>query len=114
LSRISKSLFSPLVGRGFINFFLNTRYTSTMPQEIGTITALYRYPVKSMAGELLESSELGWQGLVGDRRLAFRRTEEKNGFPWLTASKLRELILFKPFTPDEFALEAASNLKEKR
>ncbi|MFY8001754.1 MAG: MOSC domain-containing protein [Candidatus Kapaibacteriota bacterium] len=81
-----------------------------MPQEIGTITALYRYPVKSMAGELLESSELGWQGLVGDRRLAFRRTEEKNGFPWLTASKLRELILFKPFTPDGFALEAASNL----
>lgn len=74
-----------------------------MLQEIGTITALYRYPVKSMAGELLESSELGWHGLAGDRRLAFRRIGETNGFPWLTASKLPELILFKPYTPNEAA-----------
>jgi uncharacterized protein len=72
-----------------------------MQKEIGTITALYRYPVKSMAGVSLNSSELGWHGLVGDRRLAFRRIGEANGFPWLTASKLRELVLFKPFTPNE-------------
>lgn len=81
-----------------------------MVQEIGTITALYRYPVKSMAGELLESSELGWHGLAGDRRLAFRRIGETNGFPWLTASKLPELIRFKPYTPNDAASRDAPYL----
>ena len=74
-----------------------------MQKEIGIITAITRYPVKSMAGEPVESIELGWQGLAGDRRLAFRRIEEKNGFPWLTASKLPELILFKPHRVSEVA-----------
>jgi uncharacterized protein YcbX len=70
--------------------------TASVRQEIGFIKALYRYPIKSMAGESITSSEIGWHGLAGDRRLAFRRIGETNGFPWLTASKLRELILFKP------------------
>ncbi|MBL7989882.1 MAG: MOSC domain-containing protein [Candidatus Kapabacteria bacterium] len=81
-----------------------------MLREVGTITALYRYPVKSMAGESVESLELLWHGLVGDRRLAFRRVGETNGFPWLTASKLPELILFKPQTPHEIATGAAYKL----
>lgn len=85
-------------------------HDSTMQREVGTITALYRYPVKSMAGESVESLELLWHGLVGDRRLAFRRIGETNGFPWLTASKLPELILFKPHTPHESATSAASTL----
>jgi uncharacterized protein YcbX len=49
-----------------------------------------------MSGELLEVADLGWHGLDGDRRLAFRRVEDRGGFPWLTASKLPELILFAP------------------
>lgn len=81
-----------------------------MLREVGTITALYRYPVKSMAGESVESLELLWHGLVGDRRLAFRRIGETGGFPWLTASKLPELILFKPQTPHEFLTSAAHTL----
>ena len=64
--------------------------------EIGRVEALYRYPVKSMAGERLEAAELGWHGLEGDRRLALRRVEDRGGFPWLTASKLAELLLFTP------------------
>jgi uncharacterized protein YcbX len=67
-----------------------------MPIKIGEIEALFRYPVKSMSGELLEVANLGWHGLDGDRRLAFRRTDDRSGFPWLTASKLPELILFAP------------------
>ena len=67
-----------------------------MATEIGRIEALYRYPVKSMRGERLESATLGWHGLEGDRRLALRRLEERGGFPWLTASKLPELVLFAP------------------
>ena len=67
-----------------------------MPIKIGEVEALFRYPVKSMSGEPLEGAELGWHGLDGDRRLAFRRVDDRGGFPWLTAGKLPELILFAP------------------
>jgi uncharacterized protein len=67
-----------------------------MPIEIGQIEAIFRYPVKSMRGEALDAATLSWHGLDGDRRLAFRRLDEHDGFPWLTASKLPELILFTP------------------
>ena len=64
--------------------------------EIGQVEAIFRYPVKSMAGERLEVGHLGWHGLEGDRRLAFRRIDDRSGFPWLTASKLPDLLLFAP------------------
>jgi uncharacterized protein YcbX len=67
-----------------------------MPIKIGEVEALFRYPVKSMSGEPLEVADLGWHGLEGDRRLAFRRVDDRSGFPWLTASKFPELILFAP------------------
>lgn len=67
---------------------------------IGRIQAIYRYPVKSMAGELLQQTSLGLHGVEGDRRLAFRRVSEKGGFPWLTAGKLPELLLYKPVRQD--------------
>jgi uncharacterized protein YcbX len=67
-----------------------------MPIEIGHVEAIFRYPVKSMGGERLEVAELGWHGLEGDRRLAFRRIDDRSGFPWLIASKLPELLLFAP------------------
>ncbi len=49
-----------------------------------------------MAGERLEVADLGWHGLEGDRRLAFRRIDNHSGMPWLTASKLPDLLLFAP------------------
>ena len=64
--------------------------------EIGHVEAIFRYPVKSMAGERLEVANLGWYGLDGDRRLAFRRIDNCSGMPWLTASKLPDLLLFAP------------------
>jgi uncharacterized protein YcbX len=64
--------------------------------KVGEVEALFRYPVKSMSGEPIEVADLGWHGLEGDRRLAFRRPDDRGGFPWLTASKLPELILFAP------------------
>jgi len=60
------------------------------------VEAIFRYPVKSMASERLEAAQLGWHGLDGDRRLAFRRMEDRSGFPWLSASRLPELLLFAP------------------
>ena len=56
---------------------------------IGEVEAPFRSPVKSMSGELLEVADLGWHGLDGDRRLAFRRADDRGGFPWLSAGKLR-------------------------
>ena len=67
-----------------------------MKNEIGRIKALFRYPIKSMAGVGLNEAQLGLHGLEGDRRFAFRRLAEQGGFPWLTASRLNEMILFKP------------------
>jgi len=64
--------------------------------EIGQVEAIFRYPVKSMGGERLEVANLGWHGLEGDRRLAFRRVDDRSGMPWLTASKLPDLLLFAP------------------
>jgi uncharacterized protein len=64
--------------------------------EIGLVEAIFRYPVKSMAGERLEDATLGWYGIDGDRRLALRRTDNHSGMPWLTAGKLPELVLFAP------------------
>lgn len=71
--------------------------------KIGDVEALYRYPVKSMGGERLDLADLGWHGLDGDRRLALRRPGDQNGFPWLTASKLPELIRFAPVRSDASA-----------
>ncbi len=64
--------------------------------EIAQVEALFRYPVKSMGGERLEVAELGWHGVEGDRRLAFRKVDDRGGFPWLTAGKLPDLLLFAP------------------
>lgn len=64
--------------------------------EIGCVEAIFRYPVKSMAGERLEVANLGWHGFDGDRRLAFRRANDHSGMPWLTASKLPDLLRFVP------------------
>ena len=49
--------------------------------ELGRISAIFRYPVKSMAGELLDVAKLSLHGIEGDRRLAFRRVADKSGVP---------------------------------
>lgn len=77
-----------------------------MPIKVGEVEALFRYPVKSMAGERLLAADLGWHGLDGDRRLAFRRLDDRGGFPWLTASRLPELLLFTPLPPEPDAAAA--------
>ena len=67
-----------------------------MLPQIGHVEAIFRYPVKSMRGEQLDVANLGWHGLDGDRRLAFRRIHDRSGFPWLTAGKVPDLVLFAP------------------
>jgi uncharacterized protein len=73
--------------------------------KVGHVEEIFRYPVKSMAGERLEAATLGWHGLDGDRRLAFRRIEDHSGMPWLTASKLPDLLRFVPQRREDGAQE---------
>src|SRR2546425_9015992 len=66
--------------------------------EIGHVEAIFRYPVKSMGGERLELAKLGWHGLDGDRRLAFRRIDDRSGFSSLAFShspRIRRIPLLK-------------------
>ena len=58
-----------------------------------------------MAGEPLDVATMGWHGLDGDRRLAFRRVNDRGGFPFLTAGKLPDLVLFAPQRPQDAARE---------
>jgi uncharacterized protein YcbX len=69
--------------------------------QLGHVQELVWYPVKSMAGIATDSAFLGWHGLQGDRRFAFRRLNDNSGFPWLTASRLPELLLYQPLGLDE-------------
>lgn len=68
---------------------------------LGHVHALARYPVKSMAGTPTDPAVLGRHGLDGDRRFAFRRVGDSSGMPWLTASRLPELLLYHPVEFDE-------------
>ena len=72
-----------------------------MRVEIGMVSELVRYPVKSMAGTTTESASIGWHGLDGDRRFALRRLGNNSGFPWLTASRCPELLLYTPIYKEE-------------
>lgn len=76
-----------------------------MITQLGHVHELVRYPVKSMAGVPTGSAFLGWHGLNGDRRFAFRRLNDNSGFPWLSASRLPELLLYQPLGLDENAEE---------
>jgi len=73
---------------------------------VGHVRELVRYPVKSMAGDPRESATLGWHGLEGDRRFAFRRLGDDTGMPWLTASRLPDLIRYQPIGSDDIRGEA--------
>lgn len=68
---------------------------------LGHIVGLWRYPVKSMAGEPLSSVNVSWHGFAGDRRWAFIRDGVvKSGFPWLTLREHSALSHYRPFFVD--------------
>jgi Uncharacterized Fe-S protein len=64
---------------------------------VGRIAAMFRYPVKSMAAEAVETVEVGWNGLAGDRRWAFVRDGmTRSGFPWLTIRENPGMWRYRP------------------
>jgi uncharacterized protein len=69
-------------------------------REVGRVVSLWRYPVKSMAAEALPYVDVAWQGLAGDRRWAFVRSGQRNGFPWLTPRQRPGLVTYRPYLAD--------------
>jgi uncharacterized protein YcbX len=63
---------------------------------LGRVTALTRFPVKSMAGEAMDSAELRWSGLAGDRQYSFLRSDSRSHFPWLTGREVPSLVRHAP------------------
>lgn len=62
----------------------------------GTIESLWRYPVKSMGGELLTESFVGFSGFYGDRCYAFKNSAARKGFPYLNANVQQQMLLYRP------------------
>jgi uncharacterized protein YcbX len=80
--------------------------------QVGRVESVWRYPVKSMAGERLPSAFLGYAGVYGDRIHAFRSSLAHPRFPYLTAREREQMLLCCPafLHPDRMA--APPNLAE--
>jgi len=63
---------------------------------VGTVESLWRYPVKSMAGEEVEAAFLGFAGIYGDRIFAFRSAASPKGFPYLTGREQHQMLRYHP------------------
>jgi MOSC domain-containing protein len=63
---------------------------------VGHVESLWRYPVKSMRGEKLESAFVGFSGVYGDRLYAFQNSAAPAGFPYLTGRELEQMLLYQP------------------
>jgi hypothetical protein len=94
---------APSVGMVGARLNRTLHHPSSMMIEIGQVEAIFRYPVKSMGGERLDVANQGWHGIDGDRRLAFRRMEDRSRFPWLSAGKLPDLVRFAPLRREDSA-----------
>lgn len=63
---------------------------------VGTVESLWRYPVKSMAGEALGEAFLGYAGMYGDRMYGFVNSVAPTVAPFLTARDCREMVRYRP------------------
>jgi uncharacterized protein YcbX len=63
---------------------------------IGIVESLWRYPVKSMRGEEMSEAFMGFSGFYGDRCYAFKNSAARKGFPYLSATALRQMLRYRP------------------
>ncbi len=63
------------------------------PGHIGEVASLWRYPVKSMAGEPLRAVHLHAAGIFGDRLLAFESAGAALGKPLLAGAERTAILL---------------------
>jgi uncharacterized protein YcbX len=78
---------------------------------VGHVVAIWRYPVKSMAGEPLDEIDVSWHGLAGDRRWAFVQEDlKRSGFPWLTIRERTDMAHHRPRFEDPSRPDASRTL----
>ena len=77
--------------------------------QVGRVIGLWRYPVKSMAGEAMSACDVSWHGITGDRRWAFIKPDAvQSGFPWLTLRERPDMHHYRasfldPMQPEKSA-----------
>jgi uncharacterized protein YcbX len=82
-----------------------------MAEELGRVAAIWRYPVKSMAGESLDEVEVSWHGLAGDRRWAFVQDAlVRSNFPWMTIRERSDMWHYRPRFADPHDPEGSKTL----
>jgi uncharacterized protein YcbX len=64
-------------------------------KDLGTVTALGLYPVKSMQGQFVDAVDVGFAGLAHDREYAFLREQDTTGMPWLSARQCPGLLRYE-------------------
>jgi uncharacterized protein YcbX len=79
---------------------------------VATVESLWRYPVKSMAGEELSEAFVGFSGVYGDRCYAFRDAAARKGFPYLNANVQQRMLLYRPRFRHPERAAAPPNLTE--
>jgi hypothetical protein len=62
---------------------------------VGKVESLWRYPVKSMRGEI-QQSYLGFSGVFGDRLYAFHDKSAPQEFPFLRGREQEQMLLYQP------------------
>lgn len=65
-------------------------------KRVGRIDEVWRYPVKSMAGEALEEAFITFAGILGDRLYAIRSSSAVKGFPYLTGRQRPAMLGYRP------------------
>ncbi len=73
---------------------------------LGTVSGLFRYPVKSLRGEALKAADVFTTGIVGDRLWAFRDVERNE----ITSAKRSPLLLQIAATLMEDGLEPRARI----
>jgi hypothetical protein len=63
---------------------------------IGTVESLWRYPVKSMRGQAMTESFMGFSGFYGDRCFAIKNSAARKGFPYLNANAQQKMLQYRP------------------
>lgn len=68
--------------------------------DLGTVVALYRHPVKALAGSRHDTLDVDATGVVGDRRWALvDPAREDRRFPWWTLREQPDLVRHVPRPP---------------
>ncbi|QHT62494.1 MOSC domain-containing protein [Paenibacillus lycopersici] len=66
-----------------------------MTVNVGQISDIYRFPVKSFAGERLENCEIEHYGMLGDRFCSFYDETKRDWFKYITARNIPNMLNYQ-------------------